>query len=459
MQTRRHHLQQLLGTAALGGLSPLSAQTAPAKGKRPAPSERITMALLGCGSQGTNDMRGFLQDDRVQVVAVADPERESRRYKQSFKSAYGREPARRTVDKHYAEQQGKSGAGDFCKTYEDFREVLARDDIDAVLIATPDHWHVPMSILAARAGKHIYCEKPVALTVSEGRALCGEVEKAGVRFQVGSQQRSDIRFRMACEFIRNGRLGKIKRITVGLSSNNRDNNGQGSKTAPSPVPEGLNYDLWLGPCAGDLPFCPARLHSNWRWLWAHGGGNVTDFGAHHLDIMQWALDMDGSGPIEYFNPKAQWPAEGSFYQTPELFSFQARYANGVEVTVTDGQANKNGILFEGEDGRTLFVTRGVIRSNPPDLLKDRIRPDEIHLYQSKSHSGNLIDCILENRPTICPPEVGQRSATIAHLGNIALRLGRDLKWDPVTETIFNDDEASHLLGRPLREPWDVISKA
>lgn len=243
MHTRRQYLHQLLGTAALGSFSPLAAQET----KRPAPSERVTLALLGAGSQGTNDMRGFLQDERVQVVAVADPERESRRYNQHFKTAFGREPARRTVDKHYAELAGKSGTGNFCKAYEDFREVLARDDIDAVLIATPDHWHVPMSILAARAGKHIYCEKPVSLTIAEGRALCHEVEKAAVRLQVGSQQRSDIHFRMACEFIRNGRLGKIKRVTVGLSSNNRDNNGQGAKTAPTPVPDSLNYDLWLGP--------------------------------------------------------------------------------------------------------------------------------------------------------------------------------------------------------------------
>lgn len=455
MHTRRHHLQQLISTAAFSSLGSLPGQET----KRPAPSERVTLAVLGCGSQGTQDMRGFLQDERVQVVAVCDPEKASRRYNRHFKSAFGREPARHLVDAHYGQQQGKTGSGGFCQAYEDFREVLARDDIDAVLIATPDHWHVPMSILAARAGKHIYCEKPVSHSVAEGRALCREVEKAGVRLQVGSQQRSDIRFRMACEFIRNGRLGKIKRVTVGLSSNNRDNNGQGSKTAASPAPESLNYDLWLGPCAENLPFCPARLHSNWRWLWAHGGGNVTDFGAHHLDIMQWALDMDGSGPVEYFNPQAQWPAAGSFYQTPELFSYHARYANGVEVIVTDGQQNKNGILFEGEDGRTLFVTRGTILSTPKDLLQDRIRPEEVHLYQSKSHSGNLIDCILENRPTICPPEIGHRSATIAHLGNIALRLGRALKWDPVSETIANDDEATRLLTRTLRAPWDVVAQA
>ena len=457
MQTRRHLLQNLIGASGLGVFAPLAAQDNPAR--RPAPSERITLALIGAGSQGTTDMRGFLQDERVQVVAACDVERESDRYNRAFKTSFGREPARRIVDKHYAEQQGKSGTGAYCKAYEDFREVLARPDIDAVLIATPDHWHVPMSILAARAGKHIYCEKPVSLTIAEGRAICHEVERAGVRFQVGTQQRSDLHFRMACEFVRNGRLGKIQRVTVGLASRNRDNNRHAAQSAPEPVPEGLNYDMWLGPCDGSLPFCPARLHSNWRWRWAHGGGNVTDFGAHHLDIVQWALGMDGSGPVEFFNPKPQMPPPGSFYQTPEYFSFQTRYANGIEVTVTDDKANPSGILFEGEDGRTIFITRGTLRAHPPELLQEPIRPEETHLYESKSHSRNLIDCILEKRVTICPPEMGHRSATIAHLGNIALRLGRGLKWDPATETIANDAEASRMLSRPLRAPWNVIGPA
>lgn len=453
MNTRRHHLKSLAALVAAGRLpsSALRAQN------RPAPSERVTMAVIGTGSQGTQDMRGFLQDERVQVVAVCDVERQSARYNRVFKSDFGREPARLIVDQHYKEAAPtKSGSGSFCKAYEDFREVLARDDIDSVLIATPDHWHVPMSILAARAGKHIYCEKPVSLTVQEGRKLCDEVAKAGVRFQVGSQQRSDIRFRMACEFVRNGRLGKIQHVTIGLASHNRDNNKSAHLTGTEPVPEGLNYDLWLGPCTGDLPFCPARLHSNWRWLWPHGGGNVTDFGAHHLDILQWALDMDGSGPVEIFDPKPEWPAKGSFYQTPELFSFGVRYESGITVTVTDAEKNKSGLVFEGENGKTLTVGRGALQSTPTDLLRDRIRTEEIHLYESKSHSRNLIDCILEKRETICPPEVGHRSATIAHLGNISLRLGRGLRWDPKSESILGDAaEASTMLARPARKPWQI----
>jgi len=453
MSTRRHHLRTLAAFASAGHLLPsrLRAQD------RPAPSERINMAVIGTGSQGTQDMRAFLQDERVQVVAVCDVEKQSSRYNQAFKSDFGREPARLIVDKHYAEVSGtKSGTGSSCRAYEDFREVLARDDIDAVLIATPDHWHVPMSILAARAGKHIYCEKPVSLTVREGRKLCDEVAKAGVRFQVGSQQRSDIRFRMACEFVRNGRLGKIRHVTIGLASRNRDNNKHAHLTAATPVPDGLNYDLWLGPCPADLPFCPARLHSNWRWLWAHGGGNVTDFGAHHLDILQWALGMDGSGPVEISDPKAEWPAKDGFYQTPEFFSFRVRYENGVTVTVTDADQNPPGLVFEGEDGKTLSVGRGKITSTPTELLRERIREDETHLYESKNHTSNLIDCILEKRETICPPEVGHRSATIAHLGNISLRLGRAVRWDPKTESIPGDDtEATALLGRSAREPWNV----
>jgi len=455
MITRRHFLSHSLGgTAAL--LPPLltGAGNDPSAA-RPAPSGRVTLALIGAGSQGTTDMRAFLQDERVQVVAVCDVEKESDRYNRAFKSQFGREPARRIVDNHYAQLAAKSGNGAFCQSHEDFREVLARKDVDAVLIATPDHWHVPVSILAARAGKHIYCEKPVSFSIAEGRRLCTEVRRAGVRFQVGTQQRSDIHFRTACEFVRNGRLGRIKSITIGLASRNRDNNRHGAETAPAPVPAGLNYDLWLGPCAGDLPYCPARLHSNWRWLWAHGGGNVTDFGAHHLDIMQWALDMDAGGPVAILDPKGRWPEPGSFYQTPEFFSFRVRYASGITATVTDDVANKSGVLFEGEGGRTLFVARNVIRSNPPELLRDRIRPEETHLYESRSHSRNLIDGILEQRDPICTPEIGHRSATIAHLGNIALRLGRGVKWDPASEAIPGDDEAARMLTRPMRAPWGL----
>ena len=457
MITRRHFLQNSTGTAAALMPAFMSAAGTARPGKRPAPSGRVTLALIGAGSQGTTDMRNFLQDERVQVVATCDVEKESDRYNKAFKGAFfGREPARRIVNKHYGEQDSKSGGGNFCEAYEDFRDVLARKDIDAVLIATPDHWHVPISVLAARAGKHIYCEKPVSLSVAEGRFLCTEIERAGVRFQTGSQQRSDIHFRMACEFVRNGRLGKIKRITVGLASHNRNNNGCADQTAPTPVPAGLNYDLWLGPCAADLPFCPARLHSNWRWLWAHGGGNVTDFGAHHLDIVQWALGMDEGGPVDIFNPMPQWPAPGSFYQTPELFSFQFRYASGIEVTVTDGDANPSGVHFEGENGTTLFVKRGSIKTNPADLLRQSIKPEEVHLYESKSHSRNLIDCILEKKQTICPPEIGHRSATIAHLGNIALKLGRGFKWNPETEKIDGNDEAMAMLTRPMRAPWNLM---
>lgn len=414
----------------------------------------MTLAVIGTGSQGTTDMKAFLQDERVQVVAVCDVERDSDRYNRAFKTNFGREPAKRLVDKHYGGQDAKSGNGSFCKAYEDFREVLQRKDIDAVLIATPDHWHVPMSILAARSGKHIYCEKPVSWCVNEGRALCDEVKKAGIKFQTGTQQRSDIRFRMACEFIRNGRLGKIKHVTIGLASRNRDNNRHGSETAETSVPEGLNYDLWLGPCSPQ-PYCPARLHSNWRWLWPHGGGNVTDFGAHHLDIMQWALGMDGDGPVEISQPQGQWPVQGSFYQTPEYFSFHVRYANGITATVTDDKANETGLKFEGEDGKTLFVNRNKLISTPADLLRDRIRDDEIRLPVSTSHSGNFTDAVLNGSNTMCPPEIGHRSATIAHLGNIALRLNRGVKWDPKTETLPDDAEASKLLGRTPRDPWNV----
>lgn len=406
------------------------------------------MAVIGTGGRGTEVMRGFLQDERLQIIAVCDVERGSERYNKGLIKKYGRlgrEPARDIVNGHY----GTTG----CGTHGDFREVLARDDVDAVLIATPDHWHALQAIAAARAGKHIYCEKPISLTIEQGQVMSRVVKAAGVVWQTGSQQRSDIAFRTACEFVRNGRLGEIKRARVGLASQNRDNNGNAARTAPEPAPDGLNYDLWLGP-APDAPYCPARLHSNWRWIYDYSGGNITDFGAHHLDIVQWALDTERSGPVRFENLRAEWPPKDGLYNTPPTYSFEFVYANGVRVQVADQMDFGSGIRFEGTEG-AVTVTRGGLKIEPESLRKPLGAGDK-RLFESKDHFRNFIDGVLTRSATATDIEVSHRSISIAHLANIALRLGCEkLEWDPAKEQIIGNNDAQAMLSRPMRGPWKL----
>ncbi len=446
--SRRRFLQQCSAAGAALGFPTIIPSSALGKDGAVAPSNRTTLALIGCGGRGTDVVKNFLQDERVQVMAVCDVERESDGYNKGIiKKAHtlGREPARRLVDSTY----GTKG----CAVHEDFREVLARADVDAVQIATPDHWHALQAVAAARAGKHIYCEKPLSLTIAQGRFMSDVVRKSGVTWQTGSQQRSDIHFRMACEYVRNGRLGKLKQIRVGLASDNRDNNGCASQTAPVPVPEGLNYEFWLGP-APEAPFCPARLHSNWRWFYDYSGGNITDFGAHHLDIVQWALGMDESGPVEFFDLAATWPEKGALYSTPPTFAFSYRYTDGTPVHVKDKQDFGSGIIFEGEAGSVL-CTRGKLEIKPVELRKPLAEGD-VRLYESKDHFRNFIDAIRDGVKAAAPIEYAHRSITIAHLANIGLRLNREkLRWNPETEQIADDDEAAAMLTRPMRGPWQL----
>jgi predicted dehydrogenase len=435
-------------TAALGFPAIIPGSALGLDGK-PAPSNRTTLGLIGCGGRANDVVKNFLNDDRVQVIAVCDVERESSRYNKGLikkAGTFGREPMRRLIDTHY---QGKG-----CSTHEDYRELLAQSGIDAVQIATPDHWHALHAIATARAGKHIYCEKPLSLTIAEGRFMSDTLRNANVIWQTGSQQRSDVHFRMAAEFIRNGRLGQLKAIRVGLASDNRDNNGHASQTAPTPVPEGLNYDLWLGP-APDAPFCPARLHSNWRWFYDYSGGNITDFGAHHLDIVQWALGMDESGPVEFSDFAATWPTPGSLYTTPLTFQFTYRYADGTPVHVADKMDFGSGIQFVGELG-SITTQRGGLKFDPIDLRRP-LGKDDVRLYESQDHFRNFIDAIQDGVQPAAPIETAHRSITIAHLANIALRLNRtQLKWDPKTERILDDAEAQSFTSRPMRAPWQLV---
>ena len=450
---RREFLKSSALLAAGLTLPGLTARAAePARvAKRPAPGSRLNVGLIGFGTIAHATTPNFLSDPRVQIVAVADPVSELPNYGYAGEYTGGRLKGKRLVEEYYA--QDAKGGYKGCKVYEDFREMLAKEDLDAVVINTPDHWHCAVAVHAARRGLHIYGQKPLALTVGEGRRIADEVKANGIVWQTGSQQRSAVYFRTACEFIRNGRIGKLKSIKVTIPGGHKNWSQLAGRKTPEKVPAELNYDLWLGP-APERPYTPALQQLNWRHNYAFSGGMVTDWGAHHLDIVQWALGMDGTGPKRIEVRSANVPAATEVYNTATDFNFDAIYANGLRVNVANDQ--NNGILFEGEDGRTVFVNRETFETTPKDLRREKIKENEIHLYESNLHERNFVDCIYEKREPIAPIEVGHRSITIAHLANVAIRLGRPaLDWDPVAEKFVGDDAANAMLQRPMRAAYAV----
>ena len=412
-----------------------------------APSDRINMGWIGTGNNGINWLRTFLQEKNIQVVAVCDVNKESDGYWNN--TVRGREVARKITEEHYA-GLAPSGFYKGCDAYEDFRDVLRRKDIDAVYNGTPDHWHSIIVTEAAKAGKDIYGQKPLSLTIAEGRAMVNAVNKHGVIFQTGSQQRSDYNFRRICELVQNGRIGTLHTVTCGLPGGVPDLNSYGAATTPVPVPKGFNYDLWLGP-APEAPYSPARCHVNFRWNLDYSGGQVTDWGGHHPDIAQWGMGTEKTGPIKIQNARATW-ADHPIWNTATDYYFECLYKNGVKLIIsTEARA---GVTFEGTDG-WVWANRGRHETFPETLRYDNIGPEEIHLYASNHHVRNFIDCVLNRQQPVAPIEVGHRSISIAHLGNIAMKLQRDLEWDPDKERFINDAQADRLLSRPMRSPWHV----
>jgi len=418
-----------------------------------APSKRIVLGCIGMGGMGTNDMRELMQFDDVQVAAVCDVVTGSREYGHWFKNGWegdylGREPARLIVEDHYAEQK-RAGTYKGCAGYNDFRELLARDDIDAVTVVTPDHWHAPISIMAARRGKHIYCEKPMTLTISEGRAMAEAVRRHGITFQTGSHERSSRVTRFGCELVRNGRIGKLEQIRTMVGVNNKT--APGADWKPSPIPEGFDYDMWLGP-APWAPYHKDRCLYNFRFGIDYSGGQTTNYGAHSNDMAQWGNNTDHTGPIEVEDLGGEWPRDGLF-TTATKVHFRALYANGVELICKTGPYGV-GARFEGTEG-WVEIGYGGFRTSPESLRNSVIGPNEIHLYQSNSHHRNFIDCIKSGRETAAPVEVGHRSITVCHLGNIAMWLKRKLRWDPEAERFIGDEEANRMLSKPMRAPWHL----
>ena len=441
---RRQFLQSTMAVAGATMIVPASAL---GRAGRPAPSDRITLGFIGTGNMAMNHVLNFLGEERVQIVAVCDVNEGSGGYWNG--ALGGREPAQRLVNFHYG-REIRSGAFSACDAYDDFRDIIGRDDIDAVVIGTPDHWHAIPAIQAANSGKDVYCEKPLSLTVAEGRAMSDAARANDIVFQVGSQQRSDERFRRACELVRNGRIGRVRTVRVGLPPGRPDLGMTGHRKAPEPVPEGFDYDMWLGPAA-EAPYAPARCHVNFRWIYDYSGGQVTDWGGHHPDIAQWGLGTEETGPVAIRNPKGVF-AEDELWNTATEFHFEAVYADGTTMIVSDKE--RMGVTFEGDDG-WIWVTRGEHATSDDEIWNSEIGENEIHLPHSENHHDNFIRSILSRSQPVAPVEHGHRSITICHLGNIAMRLGRDLEWDPDDERIIGDDSANQLLSREMRKPWSL----
>jgi predicted dehydrogenase len=453
-QNRREFLKRALTAAGAAAAFP-AIVPASVFGKT-APSNKIHVGAIGLGRiSREHDLPGVLQYDEARMTAVCDLD--GKRLKE------GRE----FVEAFYAK---KTGQADFLavKTYGDFRELLADKEIDAVIISTPDHWHAVPAIAAAKAGKDIYLQKPASLTIAEGRAMSDTIHRTGRILQIGSQQRSMPQFRYACELVRNGRIGELRSIKIGLPID-----PAGDAESEMPVPKDLNYDMWLG-STPRVYYTEKRVHpqndySRPGWLRCEqfGAGMITGWGVHHLDIAHWAMNLEYSGPVEV-EAQAEFPKKG-LWDVHGKYRVTAKYANGVIMTVCD--EFPNGVRFEGSSG-WVFVTRGdyaVTASDPiaqgantkaldasdPKILASKIGPDEVHLYQSEEQHKNWLDCIRTRRQPIAPAEVGHRTCSACLVSHTAMKIPRKLYWDPAQERFKGDDAANALLSRPMRAPWKI----
>ena len=421
---RRRFLQ---ATAAATAAAPMVMSTSLHGEVRKKPGERITLGFIGVGTMGRYHLHSFLGNPEVQVLAVCDVVKERR------------EQAQKDVEKRYAEQKGK-GSYKGCLAFNDFRDLLGRKELDAVVIATPDHWHAIPCVEAARAGKDIYCEKPLTLAIAQGQAIIREVRKYKVVFETGSQQRSEFGglFRKAVELVRNGYIGQVKTVRIGVAGP-----AVPCDLPTQEVPPGTDWDFWLGPAPErgyNEVLCPKGIHKHfpaWRNYREYAGGLLADMGAHHFDIAQWALGMDKSGPV-----KIEPPVKG-------ISGLKFTYANGIEM-FHGGPAD---CTFEATEG-TIFVSRGKLWSKPEKIVQQPLAPGDLRCYPSSNHHKNWIECIRSRQDPICTAEIGHRSASICHLANIGYQLRRPLRWDPAKER-FDDDAANKLVDRELRGAWKL----
>lgn len=434
LASRRSFLKTAGGLAAVSSLPAWFLEECradePATPKPPPPSETLRLGLIGCGGQGRGDAGSAARFGKI--VALCD------------------------VDASHLETAKRRFPG--AEGYADFRKLLDRKDIDAVICGAVDHWHTLVSLAAMKAGKDVYCEKPLTLTIDEGKRLV-EVQRQTKRvLQTGTQQRSEDYFRLACDLVRNERIGKLQKAEVWLPAGLRQ-----GPFATAPVPPGFDFDFWLGQTP-KVDYVPQRTHFSFRYWWQYSGGTMTDWGAHHNDIVLWALDMDNSGPVSVEGKQLVDMIPDGFTAASE-YEVRYTYANGVvhdcrsttgsewHGGVKDPGKPQHGIKFIGSDG-WIWVTRDAINANDRHLLEEKLPASAKRVYVSTDHMRNFIDCLKSRKTPICPAEVGHRSASLCHLGVIAIRLGRKLQWDPVAEQFVGDAEANRMLSREMRKPYD-----
>lgn len=433
--TRRTFLK----TAALASAAPVIVPSSIFA--RPAPSDMMLFGCIGVGRQGQSDMQELIYrglETGARIVAVADVD------------SHRLDDAQWLAEKIYALELGR-GKYTGVAAYHDFRELLARRDIDGVCIAAPDFWHGPIGVLAARAGKDIYLEKPLTYSIAEGRRLVEAVAEAGRILQVGSQQRSSVYFLSACELVRNGRIGKLGTILVRLP----EDQGHGD-ARPMPVPKNLDYDFWLGPTSEE-PYSEDRVHPQlsygrpgWMQIERYDRGMIANWGAHMIDIAQWGNGTENTGPVT-IEASAEFPDRGLF-DVHARFRAEAVYAGGVRMVIETG--DPAGVRFEGDRG-WIFVERGAIEASDPAILKEKAGPGGIKLYRSGNHMKNFLECARTRREPVSAVEPGHRSNSICVMTHIAMKLGRKLNWEPETERFTGDDEANRMLDYPHRKPWDL----
>ncbi len=438
--TRRRFLAVTGAAIAVPTVIPSSALGAE---NRPAPSERITMGVVGWGYMGPGNTDSFLSQKDCQVVAACDLD------KNHLAQAVNK------INGHYGNQD--------CKAYHDYREMMARDDIDAVMLAVPDHWHALLSVEAAKRKKDIYGEKPLARTIAEQQAIVKAVRSNQRIWQTGSWQRSVDNFHKACEIVRNGLLGKITRVEVGLEGGHHDYlAGTGSKRNVTDPPPELDYDFWIGP-SKKMPYIECRVHKNWRWNYNTGGGMLLDWIGHHCDIAHWGLDFDNTGPSE-IEGHGEFPPEDAIWNTCTKYRITLKYPKEITMIIAGGHPDiRIGTKWIGTDGWVWVARAGSDASNRAGFdasnqeWKDLKRLPEaqrkVTLFKSSSHHRNFLDCVKSRKPTITPAEVAHHSAIPGHLGLISMLVGRKLKWDPDKEVILGDAEATKLLTRAYRTPW------
>ena len=391
--------------------------------------DQPAIALIGCGGMGKGDARNASRFGRI--VALCD------------------------VDDSQLAEAKKLWPD--AETFKDFRKVMDRTDIQVVICGTVDHWHTLVSLAALRSKKDVYCEKPLTLTIEEGQHLVSAVRDTGGILQTGSQQRSEKNFRLACELVRNGRIGKLQHISVWLPRGRRE-----GPFAKSSAPSGFDWEMWQGPTP-EVEYVRERTHVTFRYWWDYSGGTMTDWGAHHNDIALWGLGLERSGPVSIeAKPLVEMIPDG--FSAFSEYAVNYSYANGVTHSchstaanewngaVADPKGQQHGVKFEGADG-WIWVTRGSIEASNPEFLTTPLAADAIRLYESNDHMGNFFDCIRTRKAPICEAEIGHRSASLCHLGVLSLRLGRKLQWNPETEQFVGDDDANHWLRRELRKPW------